>query len=1131
MRPGFTLWLEMDLFAAAGIDIGDGGRGGRAKRGAIGRTLRVPLLKHKVVADALKGFTFDLSPQEVEAAANYARTVKSPKFAKIKETSARPLFIEEVLQKFLGYKKLHPDGPHTLAHEEQAGTGSVDVALGHFATTDGRDNVIAPFELKGPTTDLDAIMPRRGLSPVQQAWNYAIDLPGCRWVLVSNCMEIRLYGFGRGREAYELFDLSKLDEPYERERLWLLLSAGRLLDGGTDALLRETDSAYKTITNDLYQQYSALRQNLVQFLTGSADGPKLALAAAIEPAQKILDRILFIAFAERTALLPDRLLKRAVERKNEFRPEPIWNNFLSLFDGVNEGSDSLDIWPYNGGLFARDPAVDDLSLPDHLAKALAALGEWDYRDDVPVTLLGHLFEQSITDLEKLRAESRGEEAPKVSKRKREGVVYTPDIVTRFLVERTIGLTLSERFKALLAKHGKELPDNGDPIFAENERGIERAFWRDYSEALRALRIVDPACGSGAFLVAAFDLLAAEYHRVVEHLAVLGEKIDFDPFDEIVTRNLYGVDLNAESVEITRLALWLKTARYQHRLQNLEATIKVGNSLIDDPKFTEHPFDWRAAFADVFAKTPEGSPGGFDIVIGNPPYVRMELIKPVKPYLEKKYVVADDRTDLYAYFFERGVGVLKDGGRLGYISSSTFFRTGSGENLRKFLGDHVAVEAVVDFGDLQIFEGVTTYPAIVTLRKGAAEDGGALAFLKVDELPKDLEAEFVAKSQAMPRARLGAGAWQLENDALARLRDKIVKGKKTLGEVYGAPLYGIKTGLNEAFIVDRETRDRLVKQDKKSAKLLRQFLRGEDVKRWTPIYADKWLICIPAGWSRQNLGKGKGKSSTETDYWNKLDSFVPAIAGHLARFASKARIRSDKGDFWWELRPCSYYDAFSVDKIVYPYLMKRSSFTIETTKALTSKTTYFLRSNSYAALAYLNSTLAWFLIAGDTPPKAGGYREIMTQYLEHLALPNLGSVGGKQLAKLGEESSAAARKLSSIKSTVRHRILDLAPPERAKLSRKLEEWWTLDFAAFRDEVKRVFRSEIQVKERGEWENYLAKHAAEVCKLNAEIEKAEREIDAIVYRLFDLTPEEVALLEASIAGPGTKNTGGEACAGPG
>lgn len=1101
----------MDLFAASGVNLGDGGRGGRAGRAAVGRTLRVPLLKHKVVSGELKNFNFHWSPTQVEAAVNYARTIKSPKFAKLKETAARPLFIEEVLEKFLGYKKFNPDGPHTLAHEEQAGPGSVDVALGRFRTPDGKDAVMAPFELKGPTTtDLDAIMPGRGLSPVQQAWNYAVDLPGCRWVLVSNCVELRLYGFGRGREAYEYFDLGKLDDRFEQERLWLLLSAQRLLEGGTEALLRETDSAYKTITDELYTQYKELRSLLIQYLTGASDGPKLALATAIEPAQKILDRILFIAFAQRTDLLPEKLLERAAQLKNQFKPEPIWVNFLGLFDGVNEGSASLNIWPYNGGLFARDPAVDSLVLPDPLTERLAALGEWDYRDDVPVTLLGHLFEQSVTDLEKMRAESRGEKPPKVTKRKREGVVYTPDLVTRFLIERTINVTLAERFNALLAKHGRHAPTKGDPIFRENEKDAERAFWRDHATTLRALRIVDPACGSGAFLVAAFDLLAAEYRRVVEHLASLGGEIDFDPFDEIVTKNLYGVDLNAESVEITRLALWLKTARTKHRLQNLEATIKVGNSLIDDAKFTEHPFDWRDAFTSIFAE------GGFDVVIGNPPYVRMEYLKPVKPYLEKHYVVADDRTDLYAYFFERGVGLLKEGGRLGFISSSTFFRTGSGEKLRTFLGDNVGIEAAVDFGDRQIFEGVTTYPAIITLRKGKPAEGGALSFLKIgDDLPKDLDAAFAAGATAMPRARLGKGSWQFEDDKLARLRDKIVKSKRTLGEVYGAPLYGIKTGLNEAFIIGRETRDRLVKQDKKSAKLLKPFLRGEDVKRWASIFSDKWLVCLPAGWTRRNLLRSKS-DATDSEYWNELNRNFPAIASHLAPFASKARARGDKGDFWWELRPCSYYAAFGVNKIVYPYLMRHGSFTIETTKALTSKTTYFLQSGSYAALAYLNSTVAWFLIVASTPPKAGGYREIMTQYLEHLALPDLQSTAASGLAKLGESATAAAEKLVIVKSSVRHRILDLAPPERKKLSRKLEDWWTLDFSGFRDEVKRVFRTEIPVKERGEWEAYLAKNAAQLHKLDVEIEKTEREIDAVVYRLFDLTADEIKLLEDSIAG---------------
>jgi hypothetical protein len=954
----------MDLFAASGIDLGDGGRGGRGGRPAIARTLRVPLLAYKVVAEARKVFTFAPTPQQRAAAANYAKTAKSAKFARQKETAVRALFTEKVLGEILGYTPYDSEQLYTLAHERAIRSGAVDVAVGRFGGPDNADDMVAPFELKGPgTRDLDAIMPGRGRSPVQQAWDYAIDAPGSRWVLVSNCIEIRLYGFGRGRDAYELFDLTKLDDPEEHERLCMILSAERFLGGATDALLRETDSAYKTITDDLYLQYRSLRESLVQFLTDSADGPKLALASAIEPAQKILDRILFIAFAQRTALLPDRLLQLATKATNEFRPEPLWRNFQGLFHGVDKGNDRLNIWPYNGGLFAPDPVVDAIELPDEMAKSLAALGEWDYRNDVPVTLLGHLFEQSITDLEKLRAASRGEEPPKVSQRKRQGVVYTPDVVTRFMVERTVGLTLSQRFEQLLAAHGKATPSNGDPIFTTDERDKERDFWRDYAGALRALRIVDPACGSGAFLVAAFNLLAAEYRRVVEHLTTLEETVDFDPFDEIVMKNLYGVDLNAESVEITRLALWLKTARNQHRLQNLEATIKVGNSLIDDPAFTDRPFDWRAAFPDVFAQ------GGFDIVVGNPPYVRMELIKPVKPYLEKKYVVADDRTDLYAYFFERGVGILKDGGRLGYISSSTFFRTGSGENLRRFLGDNVAIEAVVDFGDLQIFEGVTTYPAIVTLRKGEASDEGALAFLRIgDDLPKDLGAAFTAQATAMPRARLGGGPWRLEDDAPARLREKIVAGKKTLDERYGSPTRGVLTGLNEAFVITRPTRDAILSKEPSAGTFIKPFLRGDDAERWRIESKDQWLIVIPNGWTRTELAD---KSPPEEEHlWSLFRKRFPILASHLAPFESKARNRYDQGEFWWELRSCSFYAEFERPKIVYPVISQGPKFSADTDGYYLNDKAFMIAYDALL-LALLNSRLIWFFLFGTAASLRGG----------------------------------------------------------------------------------------------------------------------------------------------------------------
>jgi hypothetical protein len=1084
----------MDLFAAAGIDLGDGGRGGRPGRRGVSRTLRVPLFNYKVIAEARQRFTLAPSTRQAEAVRSYVKTIKSPTFAKRKETEVRNLFVQKVLGDILGYTQIGSGPPYTLAFERTIRHGSVDVALGRFGMSDRPDEIVAPFELKGPgTRDLDAIMPGRGRSPVQQAWDYAIDAPGSRWVLVSNCVEVRLYGFGRGRDVFELFDLTKLDDPEEHTRLCLILSAERLLGGATDALLRDTDSAYKNITNDLYAEYKGLRDRLIAFLTGAVDGPKLTLLSAIELAQKLLDRILFIAFAERTNLLPDRLLERALKAQNEFLPQPIWRNFQALFRNVDQGNDSLYIWAYNGGLFAADPAADKLDLPDDLATELAKLGQWDYRSDVPVTVLGHVFEQSITDLEKLRAESRGEAPPKVSKRKREGVVYTPEIVTRFLVERTIGRTLDERFASLLAVHAESaaLPKNGDPIPWRAGETSERVFWRDYAAALRSLTIVDPACGSGAFLVAAFDLLAAEYRRVIERLAALGEPMDFDPFDEIVTRNLYGVDLNAESAEITRLALWLKTARNKHHLQNLEATIKIGNSLIDDDAFTDRPLDWRAVFGDVFAQ------GGFDIVIGNPPYVRMELIKPVKPYLERQYAVAADRADLYAYFFERGVNVLKEGGRLGYISSSTFFRTGSGENLRRFLGDRVAIEAVVDFGDLQIFEGVTTYPAIVTLRKGEAGRDGAVSFLKVDALPNDLEAEFASKARTMPRTRLGHSSWQLEAAPLAKLRDKIVKGKKTLGEVYGPPMRGIVTGLNEAFVIDQITRDRLVEQDPKSADLLKSFLRGENIKRWRVEPEGLFIINTP-----------KGKVDID-DY--------SAIRDWLLPFKPELEKRATKQE-WFELQQAqlAYQPSMSEPKLVWAHFQDEPSFVVDRSGALLNNKCFFVPSDDFCLLALLNSRCFWFQLTSMARIKRGGYVEAEAQYVEALSMPVLSLKMRNVIIRHSNRCTLAATRRFESQSVVRHRILDLAPREHKKLSRKLEDWHNLDFADFRAEVERVFHADIPVKKRAEWEKYLAENAAEVKRMTAEIEAAEREIDTVVYRLFDLTPNEIASLETSLAG---------------
>jgi len=1107
----------------------DFGRGGR-------------LFNPKTVAKRFSGRNF--TPEQIATASNWAAQVRHPNFRKAKETAVRGEFIQKVLVTVLGYKPYHPGETFTVATEESLGKGAVDTALGTFSQA-GR-TILAPFELKGPgTADLDAIMPGRNKSPVQQAWEYAIDAPGARWVLVSNCAEIRLYAFGHGRELYERWDLGRLDDPEVREHLWLLVGAPNLLSGRTAALLEESASEQKDITGKLYVDYKSTRDTLIQTLQDQP--PRLAWLAAIEHAQTILDRVLFIAFAQSTALLPERLIQKAWDQKSPFRPNAAWENFVGLFDAVDRGNPALAIPAYNGGLFARNEIIDALGLSNHVCEKFARIADYDYSSEVPVSVLGHIFEQSVSDIEKMRSEAQGQAPPKTSKRKRDGVVYTPDFVTRFIVEETIGKTLAERFAEVLVAHGvvETITETG-PTYNWT-KATERAVWRDYRQELRSLTIVDPACGSGAFLIAAFDFLAAEYKRVAERLAALGETVDASEVDrEILAHNLHGVDLNPEPIEITKLSLWLKTAKRGKLLQDLDESIKCGNSLVADTHEHGRAFDWPAEFPEIFAR------GGFDIVLGNPPYVRMEIIKPFKPYLEKHFSVASDRADLYAYFYEKGLELLRPGGRLGYISSSTFFRTGSGEPLRHYLRTRAEIETVTDFGDLQIFEGVTTYPAIVTLRRAPKADeqgqAGELRFLNIkSEVPKDLIRAFRTEARGMPRARLGDGSWQLEGDRLAALREKIKTGRKTLGEVYGPPLRGIVTGLNEAFIVSRERHDELIARDPRSAELLVPFLRGENIKRWRIESEDLFLVNIPRGKRPpRKLGSNPsphpeeiaerssrrarapcgasfetGSSSPPQDEDEActtgsgidIDDY-PAIRDHLLPFKDKLEARATKQE-WYELQQAqlAYQPSFLTPKISYGHFAQNRIFTFDRFGFFSNDKSYLIPNADYSLLAYLNSSLAWFFIVGLSPAVRGGFHELRVQYIERVPLPD----DMMSLEKLGANATAfATERLDAVEAVLR-RIPDLCPPGREpKLTTRLQGWWTLDFKTFQAEIKKAFKEPIPLKQRNEWETYLREEGAKVRRLTAEIEAAEREIDTIVYKLFELTPDEIALLESSLAG---------------
>jgi hypothetical protein len=684
--------------------------------------------------------------------------------------------------------------------------------------------------------------------------------------------------------------------------------------------------------------------------------------------------------------------------------------------------------------------------------------------------------------------------PATGTRKRFGVVYTPDFVTGFIVEHTIGAHLKETADALLAHHAKRLDADGDVTW--RSKNAERDFWRAYLDRLTRLRIVDPACGSGAFLVAAFDYLHAEQKRVRERLGEIDGGIlawaDPNADVEIITGNLYGVDVNAESIEITKLALWLKTAKRGRPLESLEINIRHGNSLIEDSDFHSRAFVWRDDFPAIFAE------GGFDIVIGNPPYVRMELLKPIKSYLEARYAVVADRADLYAYFFELGLRVLKPGGRLGYISSSTFFRTGAGAPLRRHLTEVADLEAVIDFGDLQLFEGVTTYPAILVLRKRDTSNvtAGELRFLNLKALPANISVAFADAAEPMPRARLGAGSWRFEGDRLDLIRAKITAGRRRLAEVYGSPIYGIKTGLNEAFVVSREVRDALVAHDASSTELLKPFLIGESLKRWHIESDDLWLIYTPRNRVEIN------------DY--------PAIREHLEPYRDKLEKRATKQE-WWELQQAqaAFQPHFEAAKLAYQEMSQGPKFSIDRRPHFVSNKVFFLPVPDPALVALLGSKVVWLALFGDASPLRGGQwrLELREQYVSRVPVIEQ-CLDFEALRPFGEAAQSTSEQLAQLIDRVHRRLGDIAPAAAATAA--FRNWPALSFAQLRALLLKRCRVEIPVAQRDEWERYFADRSAEAGALRARIAEAEGEINARVYALYGLDTNDIAAIEEALAG---------------
>ncbi|MHB9048165.1 MAG: Eco57I restriction-modification methylase domain-containing protein [Pirellulales bacterium] len=1135
-----------------------------------------PLFRPDVLRTHLAAFSM---PGHVAAfrpkLAHWANLVSSGKANTFKEQEILPDFLTDFFCELLGYTRPADGGPrYTISREKhvQVEGEFADAVLGDFGR--GAERFMVALEGKGPKDPLDRPFAGRRMSAVDQGYRYAINLP-CDWVLVTSIRQTRLYGKGTDQQTYERFDTEELAEnDAALKRFVFLLGAARVVpESGRchfHALLAESERVGKDLTKEFYHHYSEMRQDAFQRLC--RENPDVPRPDVLRCAQKLLDRVLFCAFCEDRGLLPPETIRKAYEHRDPYHPRPIWDNFRGLFGSINRGNAALAIHAYNGGLFAEDPVLDKLKVGDEVCAYFRELGDFDYRPAhqaayapsngnsslIDVDILGHIFEQSITDLEKLRNEldapgsagvplrgvgvppaekQAGEKASETltpqgkTRRKKEGAFYTPAFITRYIIEQALGGVLRDRFEQLRQTHEEAAKGTARAALAdpnvytlEKLKKPERAalvrFWEAWQDELAGVRLLDPACGSGAFLIEAFDQLHAANQASNDRLGELrGHRTLFDLDKRILENNLYGVDLNDEAIEICRLSLWIKTAERGKALTSLDHTIRVGNSIVADPAVHERAFDWRVAFPEVFAK------GGFDVVVANPPYVRQELLSAIKPYLQSAYRAYHGMADLYVYFYELGLGLLKPGGLLSYVVTNKWMKSGYAEPLRRFFQESAWIESVVDFGHAkQIFVEADVFPSIIVARRPTEAQKPTTARLcsipreqlRIDDLSRQIESEGVE----LPLAQLGADAWQLEPPGVSRLLAKIKAGRASLAEYVGTkPFVGIKTAYNEAFLIDTETRDRLVAADPTCAEVIKPYVRGQDVDRWVSDWGGLWMIVLKSSGDHAWPWSEAGDSAEDV-----FRRSYPSIYARCKPMEDALRKRQDKGRHWWELRSCAYWGEVEKPKIVYQEIQFHPGYALDTAGQYGNNKTFFIASADPYLLAVLNSPLAWWHNWRYLPHMKDEALSPVAFLMESLPIARPSdSIRGKAATAAGRLVEITRRQQQT-----RRQLLDWLRVEHEveKPTLKLQSAIDLDGDAFVAEVKKVRGKKKPLSAAG-LANLREEYARSIDParaLAAEALTLENELSHLVNEAYGLTPEEVAVMwetappRMPVAGPG-------------
>ena len=964
-----------------------------------------------------------------------------------KEEQYQEGFLRELFVKILGYK-LNPTPNFNLTTEyknikdSKKADGAIII----------NDVVKAVIELKGTeTTDLSKVE--------AQAFGYKNNQPDCVYIITSNFEKIRFY-IDNAIEYIEfnLFTLSRTDF----EILYLILSFESIKNGLPKKIKEESISQEDVITKQLYKDYSLFKRELHQNLV--LLNPQFDSLTLFKKSQKLLDRFLFLFFAEDCQLLPPNSVRLILDDWRDLQDRdvdiPLYKRFKKYFEYLNTGykGKRYDVFAYNGGLFKPDEILDNILIDDELLfRHTKTLSEYDFDSEVDVNILGHIFENSLNELDEINAQLSGETIDKTkTRRKKDGVFYTPKYITKYIVENTVGKLCTEK-KTELQLIEEEYTTDKKRQLKTKQTLLDKL--KTYQNWLLQLTICDPACGSGAFLNQALDFLLKE-HRYIDELQakLLGVPLIFSDIEKsILENNLFGVDLNDESIEIAKLSLWLRTAQPNRKLNDLNNNIKCGNSLIDDPAVAgDKAFNWHEAFPQVFER------GGFDVVIGNPPYIQSHSISEnEKQFIYNNYKTAEFKINTYGIFVEKFLLLLKTNSLYSLIIPNYWLSTKYDKRLRReiFITNH-ALEIINTY---EVFESATVDTLILTGRKITlkkhltqvlsisnnwktiderlnAINLGLWAYAELKEIPSndDVSISFNREFKLNQEKKL--------NDFLSFKIgvQPYEKGKGTppqTREMMNTKMYHSFTRIDESYF---------------------PLLGSKNIKRYYLQEYDEYIKY------------GKNLSAPRNPKIFKGERILIN------------RILNDKID------GVLLYDHFINNSDVFNLIPFHNN-------TISTKVLYVL---------ILSKLCATYFKKANVNLNRNAFPKINVNTLETFPIPYISETlqqnfieNADHMLSLNKEFHESAHKFQR---TIKRKF------NLEELPGKLQNWYLLTYSDFIKELGKK-KIKLSLSDEAEWEDYFLQESKKALEIKHQIDITDKEIDQMVYALYGLTEDEIKIVE--------------------